>query len=181
MARDNPSGQRVRGRADIRIERVRDEQLLAEIAQLARRIWREHYPGIISHAQIDYMLLHGYSPQGMQREIAEDGVRYALARCGGNAAGFTAHGPGSDADTLWLDKLYVAAEYRGEGLARALLADAVDHAREIGKQRIRLRVNRRNRGAISAYRRLGFRIEATDIKDIGGGFVMDDYVMSRSA
>ncbi|MES1945045.1 N-acetyltransferase GCN5 [Salinisphaera sp. PC39] len=166
---------------DIVLRPADDDAALTAIAALARRIWREHYPGIISHAQIDYMLTQGYALPVMRREI-EDGVRYVLAEADGDPAGFAAHGPDAgDEDTLWLHKLYVAGEHRGRGLARRLLDDALAHARARGADRVRLRVNRHNRVAVEAYRRLGFRIESTDIKDIGGGFVMDDYLMGRAA
>jgi hypothetical protein len=34
--------------------------------------------------------------------------------------------------------------------------------------------------AVSAYQRLGFRIAADLVMDIGGGFVMDDHRMEKS-
>ena len=40
-----------------------------------------------------------------------------------------------------------------------------------------LTVNRRNERAIGAYRRAGFREVRAQVTDIGGGYVMDDYVM----
>jgi ribosomal protein S18 acetylase RimI-like enzyme len=40
-------------------------------------------------------------------------------------------------------------------------------------------VNRNNHNAIGAYRKHGFQVRASQVKDIGGGFVMDDYVMVR--
>jgi ribosomal protein S18 acetylase RimI-like enzyme len=40
-------------------------------------------------------------------------------------------------------------------------------------------VNKRNRNAIAAYEKYGFRIVDSVVKDIGGGFVMDDYIMSK--
>jgi hypothetical protein len=42
-----------------------------------------------------------------------------------------------------------------------------------------LRVNKRNVLAIEAYRRNGFEVAGELCEEIGGGFVMDDYVMSR--
>jgi ribosomal protein S18 acetylase RimI-like enzyme len=45
--------------------------------------------------------------------------------------------------------------------------------------KIRLRVNRGNHLAIRAYQRAGFEITEELCNDIGGGFVMDDYVMVR--
>jgi hypothetical protein len=35
---------------------------LPTLAELARHIWQQHYPAIISQAQIDYMLQQALSP-----------------------------------------------------------------------------------------------------------------------
>jgi ribosomal protein S18 acetylase RimI-like enzyme len=40
-----------------------------------------------------------------------------------------------------------------------------------------LAVNKHNAQAIAAYRKNGFRVADAVVKDIGGGFVMDDYIM----
>ena len=39
-------------------------------------------------------------------------------------------------------------------------------------------VNKRNQQALGAYRRYGFVIREEVVVDIGGGFVMDDYIMT---
>lgn len=49
--------------------------------------------------------------------------------------------------------------------------------REVGARTIWLTVNRRNERAIGAYRRAGFREVRAQVTDIGGGYVMDDYIM----
>lgn len=152
----------------------------ARLAALAREIWHEHYPGLISRAQIDYMLERGYSPQALAAE-QRAGTRFVLARRAGRAIGFAAVSPDpADAATAWLDKLYVHAEARGEGLGRRLVADSLTDAARRGATRLRLRVNRHNVDAVHAYRRLGFAVEAEDVKDIGAGFIMDDYLMGRA-
>jgi RimJ/RimL family protein N-acetyltransferase len=48
-----------------------------------------------------------------------------------------------------------------------------------GARRLILSVNKRNTKAITAYKRNGFVIVESVVTDIGGGFVMDDYVMAR--
>jgi hypothetical protein len=40
-------------------------------------------------------------------------------------------------------------------------------------------VNKRNASAIAAYRKHGFDVRESVVKDIGGGFVMDDYIMEK--
>lgn len=52
-----------------------------------------------------------------------------------------------------------------------------DRAAEAGKDKITLTVNKNNLNSISIYKRMGFEIEGELITDIGGGFVMDDYLM----
>ena len=42
---------------------------------------------------------------------------------------------------------------------------------------ITLRVNKKNYNTIDIYKHLGFRIKEAVVTDIGGGYVMDDYIM----
>ena len=42
-----------------------------------------------------------------------------------------------------------------------------------------LQVNKRNTKAISSYRKYGFEVRSSTVDDIGGGYVMDDYVMEK--
>lgn len=170
----------------IRISPVRDAAQLAEIGRLAHEIWREHYPGIISAEQVEYMLARQYSPEALRRSFREPGVRFDRALRAGEAIGYSAYGPVEEPGALKLHSLYVRADARRSGCGSALLARVVAHAREGGRTRVVLRVNRANHTAIRAYRRWGFRIRGTLVTDIGGGFVMDDHRMeldlaSRSA
>ena len=62
----------------------------------------------------------------------------------------------------------------------ALIERACACARDQGCSRLVLAVNKRNANAIAAYRKHGFVIGQSVVKDIGRGFVMDDYLMVRS-
>ena len=61
----------------------------------------------------------------------------------------------------------------------ALIEHTCDRARRLGLARVVLAVNKRNASAIAAYRKSGFEIREAVVKDIGGGFVMDDYIMEK--
>jgi ribosomal protein S18 acetylase RimI-like enzyme len=76
-----------------------------------------------------------------------------------------------------LDKLYVHPAWQRRGYGRMLIDRAVTVARAYGCDALMLAVNKRNDPAITAYRKHGFTIAESVVKDIGGGFVMDDYVM----
>jgi GNAT superfamily N-acetyltransferase len=162
---------------EIVIEPATEDGHLSEIEKLAYAIWREHYPGIISSEQIEYMLREGYSLEALQRDFARDGVRYDRALVEGALVGFSAHGPNSDADALMIHKLYVEAAQRGRGCARKLVEAASDHALTNSLNRVILRVNKHNRVAIAAYERMGFANRGAIVSDIGSGFIMDDYLM----
>ena len=43
-----------------------------------------------------------------------------------------------------------------------------------------LRVNRNNTNAVQAYEKYGFGIVATHQKDLGGGYIMDEYLMLKN-
>ena len=50
-------------------------------------------------------------------------------------------------------------------------------AKENRVDKIGLRVNIYNTNSIAAYEKFGFKTIAEDVADIGGGYVMDDYIM----
>lgn len=162
---------------EVVIEPATEHGQLSEIRGLAHAIWREHYPGIISPDQIEYMLREGYSLEVLKREFTQGAIRYDRALLEGASVGFSAHGPHSDAGRLTLHKLYVDAAQRGRGCARKLVDAASEHARANSLDCIVLRVNKGNLVAIAAYERMGFSSRGSIVTDIGGGFQMDDYLM----
>jgi ribosomal protein S18 acetylase RimI-like enzyme len=64
-------------------------------------------------------------------------------------------------------------------LGSLLLHHCEHEVRGLGAARLMLTVNKRNSKAIAAYERNGFTITESIVVDIGGGFVMDDYVMAK--
>jgi ribosomal protein S18 acetylase RimI-like enzyme len=162
---------------EVVIEPATEDGHLSEIQKLAHAIWHEHYPGIISSEQIEYMLREGYSLEALQRESTQEAIRYDRALVEGALVGFSAYGPHPDANALVLHKLYVEAAQRGRGCARKLVEAASEHARANSLVRVILRVNKHNRVAIAAYERMGFSNQGSIVSDIGSGFSMNDYLM----
>ncbi|MBI2929901.1 MAG: GNAT family N-acetyltransferase [Verrucomicrobia bacterium] len=148
------------------------------IRALAEQIWRAYYPGIISPEQIDYMLGWMYSREAICRELAA-GVVYELACLAGEPVGFLAHEFEPATRQTKLHKIYLQPALHGRGLGRAMLEKVLDSAHAAGAAVVYLQVNKQNLRAIRAYERAGFRITQAICGDIGGGFVMDDYVMVR--
>ena len=162
----------------VTIEPARRDEL-PEIGRLAGVIWRSHYPGIIAAAQIEYMLERGYSLPALERLADRPGYRFELLRVDGTPVGFVGYFPAAEPATMKLDRIYVLPERHGQGLGRRLIEHVAAAARAAGCTSLILTVNRGNAKAIAAYRRAGFDIRESTVLDIGGGFVMDDYVMAR--
>ena len=149
-----------------------------EMCALAATIWRAHYPAIISAAQIEYMLAQRYSPAVVREELARGDLWWDKLSVNGRMAGFASYFLLHNARSMKLDKLYVHTAYQRRGYGRMLIDRAVTMARAYGCDALTLAVNKRNESALAAYAKHGFAIAESVVKDIGGGFVMDDYVMS---
>jgi len=154
---------------------------MAEVQRLAHRIWPESYAGIISQEQIDYMLSRWYDLEYLQRDMAEEGVRYALLYVDDEAVGYVAWSLPREDRSIFLHKLYVLPEMHGRGIGARTLEWLVGRVQSEHNQpsAIRLRVNRNNHQAIRAYLRQGFVFEEDVCTPIGEGYVMDDHVMVK--
>lgn len=156
------------------------EQDVDSIAALAREIWRAHYPGIISDAQIEYMLAQRYVPAVIRAELARADVWWYKLTAGDRIVAFAALQLEADGAALKIDKLYVHASQRRRGHGGQLIKQAAAVAGEQGCRELVLAVNRNNLQAIAAYGKHGFAVRAAAVKEIGGGFVMDDFIMVKA-
>jgi diamine N-acetyltransferase len=156
------------------------ESDLSTVAELAGVIWRKHYPGIITLEQIEYMLALGYSLDALRRFLVEPGSGLLLAHVRDRLAGFAAYYRPDSPGELKLDKLYVHQNYHGRGIGSRLIARVEAAAIEQARRTLILNVNKHNATAIRAYAANGFAIRESVVVDIGGGFVMDDYVMAKT-
>ena len=147
------------------------------LVDLAGRIWRACYPGIVTPEQIEYMLARRYKP-GLVRQLLARGDLWLAARQGDRLVGF-AHGHPLEAGDYKLDKLYVDGALQRQGVGGQLIAEVAARARQHGFTRLVLRVNRGNQRAIDAYLKHGFQVATLIVENIGEGFVMDDYVMVK--
>jgi len=163
----------------IELRRARRDEL-PEVQRLAGVIWRAHYPGIVTHAQIDYMLEIGYALPVLEGFLDGNDRGLELASVDGRLAGFAAWYVAADRAAAKLDKLYVVQSLQRMGVGGRLMGRVADLARDAGASVLVLNVNKHNIQAIRAYEKHGFAIREAAVVDIGGGFVMDDYVMAMA-
>ena len=147
---------------------------LGAVAEMAAGIWRECYPGMISMAQIEYMLARMYAPGVLQGELTR-GVTWEWLVLEDRPAGFVSWEPTGGGRGVHLNKLYLQRRWQGRGWGQAMLERVRSAAEAEGAGWIELRVNRANQPALKAYRRAGYQRVGSLVEDIGGGFVMDDH------
>ena len=95
---------------------------------------------------------HGYAVEKLiAQKVAFFVIRHdgAAAGCGGVQLFGTEYGE--------LKRMYVRPEFRGLGLAKAMLTHLAEHARERGVGLLRLETGIHQRAAIGLYEREGFR------------------------
>lgn len=152
---------------------------LPAISKLAGVIWRACYPGIITMEQIDYMLARMYARDAMREEIQSQGICYDRLLVSEQFVGFSSYGPTDQSAVFKLHKIYLHPAWQGRGLGSLILQHCEREVRKLGAHRVLLSVNKRNAKAIAAYQRNGFVIAESVVTDIGGGFVMDDFIMAK--
>jgi len=155
------------------------EEHLPALAELAGVIWRQHYPGIISPAQIDYMLARMYSLETLREQIRSEDIWFVRLLVDERFVGFASCGPTHASGVMKLHKCYLLPEMHGRGLGSLLLQHCERAVHRLGARRLILAVNKRNLKAVGAYQRNGFTVAESVITDFGSGFVMDDYIMAK--
>lgn len=156
--------------------KITSEVQIKELGALAKEIWNEHYIKILPQEQIDYMLDKFLSYDAINHQIHE-GYEYYFIEYNGQNAGFL--GFCLKEDYVFLSKLYVKSEFRGNKLGRAGIEFVENYALEKNIFKIVLTVNKYNMTSIFIYTNLGFNQSEAVVTDIGNGYFMDDYVMEK--
>jgi len=159
---------------EIKVAKTQSEYLLIE--QLADTIWRHHYIPITGIGQVEYMLKKYQSPEAIADQV-EYGYEYYIINYHEASVGYISIK--KEKNTLFLSKIYVLSDYRGKKIGKTAMKFIENKAKTYDLNKISLTVNRNNKNSVAAYERMGFMKIGAKIKNIGNGFVMDDYLMEK--
>jgi len=163
----------------IRLVPVAASEALA-VREMAELIWPPTYLDIISAQQIRYMLDRMYALPMLAEQINSPEHRFFWIEAEDLRCGFLAVEWVASDDSAQLQKLYLLPEQQGKGYGSAAWQELEELLRSEERSRVTLRVNRLNTKALRSYQKWGFTIQTTDCHDIGGGFVMDDYILQKT-
>ncbi|UKB84801.1 GNAT family N-acetyltransferase [Chryseobacterium sp. MEBOG06] len=148
------------------------------IQNLARRSWENAYAEILSGEQMEYMLSEMYSETEINSHLQNPDYQYYLIQDENNNSyeGFIGYELNYEENTTKLHRIYLVPESKGKGFGKGALQFLNEKASENGNRRIILNVNKYN-AARNFYESQGYSVYDEGVFDIGGGFVMDDYLM----
>ncbi len=144
------------------------------INSLAQKIWRIHYPQIISNKQIEYMLERMYSPNALLKQMKAEGHCFVLCYADDKPVGYCSYSKQNNRN-YFLHKLYIDTTQHHRGIGTWFINTVFDNIKDLDS--LRLTVNRKNYQAINFYFKTGFVIEEVKDFDIDNGFWMKDFVM----
>ncbi len=145
-----------------------------QLAEMIASLWHSAYDTLLGGAQVEYMTQKFQSAAAIREQIMHENYIYFYILSGEEKIGYCA--VETEEDRLFLSKLYLKKEERGKGIGQKALAGVADMARRLGLSSVYLTVNKGNARAIAAYEKFGFVRTDSIVTDIGGGYVMDDYV-----
>lgn len=166
----------VRNSGGPRIIRAVSDSEIRLVSSVAESVWMEAYAGVVPDDQICYMLRNYQTFESIRKQI-DDGYIYDALYEGGKIRGFVGYTDIPSKKMVFLSKIYILADSRGKGYADILFGCVEEYAKARGEKVIQLTVNRNNANAISVYEHHGFKKIAEEDKDIGCGYVMNDFVM----
>ena len=162
---------------NITFEQVITKEQIKVLADTANVVWHDAFKEILTLEQIEYMIEKFQSFQALSQAIQDNGYKYYLIKTDNNVAGYT--GLHEENGKMFLSKLYILKEYRGEQISSKTFDFIENLAKGKNLKSVWLTVNRNNKHAIAVYKHKGFILIREQVADIGNGFVMDDFVFEK--
>lgn len=165
---------------EIKLEQVKTREQIDSLCEIAEKVWHLTYDPLLPDGQVEYMIEKFQSAHAVKDQMENLNYRYYMMVCDGRDAGFIGFSPRYEGrEEMFLSKVYLLPEFRGHGAVKAAFALVEEESRKEGLSKIRLTVNKGNTHAVEVYSHYGFETVEKVKADIGGGFVMDDFIMVK--
>lgn len=128
-----------------------------EISALAIKTYVETFGHEFEPDELVHHLERSISVGRWGEYFAHD--RVLVARLGGRAVAYVQFGPFENAGAIIIERLYVDAEFQGQGIGSDLLRRALAEPEVVAAPLVRIDVWEKNFGAQRLYERFGFRDE----------------------
>ncbi|MES2704260.1 MAG: GNAT family N-acetyltransferase [Bacteroidota bacterium] len=147
------------------------------IIALNEQVWPQTYIPIIGEQQVAYMMGLFYTPEALKKQMTELQHQFIICYYQGTPAAFASYSA-IEPGIYKLHKIYILPSMQGKGIGRYVLGYITDDIAAQGATTLRLNVNIHNHAAKAFYEKTGFRHFKDEDIDIGGGYFMNDHVLS---
>ena len=167
---------------EFKIVQAETDSQIKEIAQMAKILWHDTYDSLLPDGQVDYMIEKFQSEEAVKRQIESENYIYYIvyAQDGTPAAYFGIVPDSRKKGEMLLSKIYIMKESRGMGAAGLVFTFVQEKAKALRQDKLYLTVNKENLHAQKVYEHYGLACEEAVKNDIGSGYYMDDYIMSKT-
>lgn len=155
---------------------IHKPEQIKKAAAAAKEIWNEYFPPLISQGKTDYMVKNFQSEEAISDSIKK-GYEYYFIMLENNIIGYFA--VFEKIECLFISKLYLYKEQRGNGYASKVIKFIEKLALERGKKSVYLYVYKGNENSVAVYKNWNFKITREVDTDIGGGYVLNDFEMEK--
>jgi ribosomal protein S18 acetylase RimI-like enzyme len=162
--------------------RIADDADIPTIQSIAHTTWPVTFGGILSPAQIGYMLHMMYCHEALAAVFNGKNQLVLIAEDEKHApVGFSAiEFSYKELASTKIHKLYLIPSVQGKGIGKLLIKEISGYASDRGDTSLTLNVNKFNENAIAFYQKNGFQKVREEIIPIGSGYYMDDFVMVKT-
>jgi len=156
--------------------KISDIKLIQNIVHIT---WPITYGEILSKEQLDYMLSLFYSDEALTDQYnKKEQLFYMIYEDETNLGFIGIEHNYSGKPATKIHKIYLLPETQGKGIGKKVIDEIANLALENNSTALILNVNRFN-SALGFYKKIGFEVVDEVNIDIGEGYLMEDYVMSK--
>lgn len=153
----------------------RNSELIAQVNQLAKKIYLPYYSNCINPVHAFQTYNNYQTPDAIKKAILS-GEEYYIVCSENLNVGYFAVKVNKKENSLFISKLYLDYSVRGKGFGKYILNLILNFASKIQLSQIELMVSKKN-PTIKIYEKFGFKILKLICMEEGNNCISEDYLM----
>jgi len=159
-------------------KKINTEHDITHLVEMAHEIWSEYFGTLFDSETLPKVIEAAQSRRVILSHM-KHGHHYFFIMHDGEKTGYFAYNIDHANDELFLSKLYIYANHRGQGAGKKVLGHLETLCHNIGISKIVLTVYHGNKDAITAYEHCGFSSLGPIKRDFGNGLEFQDIKMEK--
>ena len=160
-------------------KKIETTEEIDALVAMAYEIWTGYFGSLFDSQTLSIVIESAQSKEAILSQIA-DRYQYFFINVRDERVGYFAYQIDQERKELFLSKLYLLAEHRGQGIGRKVLQYLETLSAEHGINKLVLTVYHKNTDAVKAYEKWGFTNLGLIQRKFNDGLICDDFQMEKS-